>query len=792
MTSKMMTVDRYAARCVNLVLLVTRIAVPGARSAPRDTGSQPRGSAGMSRGGAPWMAAILMMTAHAASAQQPPRPNETPRAVTLTLAEYNRLIDLAGRPTPAPTTAPVAAVLASSDLRVRVDRDTARGVFTVNGDALRSGVSRVNLISGATLIDASAAGRPLPLVADGAAHTALIPGPGPFSLTLEWGAPLTFRPGRAAFVLPVPKSGTARATFDIPGDQADVRLSSGLVTRRTAADGRTIVEATLDPGSSVEVSWSMRDSAPTAAARELRTLSEVMTLVTLGDSDVRMVALIDLTVLQGELRTVGVRLPTGYELTGVSGSSLENSEPTDEGLTLTIANPAARSHQFLISLERPHDGGSFNLDTGFVAVRDVQRERGEVAIEGVGTLELDAPEREPLHRIDVRELNRALQSLARLPLLSAFRYQRAAGANPTLAFDVKRFADAGVLAAVADRAVATTLVTSEGRALTEVILTVQNRAQPFLKVSLPQGATMVSVDVAGQPAKPVLGTDGTRVPLLRPGFRPNGPYQVSYVYLHAGTPFDKKGDIEMTLPRMDMPVGIVEWEVFAPERYSMKSIGGNAIETSMMRVSDGSGRGDSSRSFSGPPAGMTEKIVELGVPGQISGVVRDQSGGLLPGVTIEVTSDALTERARTAVSDGNGRFVFMNLPAGRMSVAATLPGFSTARHDFIFDRRPRELIIELTVGSVTETITVSAERPVVDTQNAMRQTIISNDADEPRRRAEPPPIVPPSQNVVELQRRASGVLPVRVDIPRAGTSHQFVKPLVVDQETTVKLRYKRR
>ena len=738
------------------------------------------------------MAAILMMTAHTAAAQQPPRPNETPRAVTLTLAEYNRLIDLAGRPTQAPTTAPVAAVLASSDLRVRVDRDTARGVFTVNGDALRSGVSRVNLLSGATLIDASAAGRPLPLVADGAAHTALIPGPGPFSLTLEWGAPLTFRPGRAAFVLPVPKSGTARATFDIPGDQADVRLSSGLVTRRTAVDGRTIVEATLDPGSSVEVSWSMRDSAPTAAARELRTLSEVMTLVTLGDSDVRMVALIDLTVLQGELRTVGVRLPIGYELTGVSGSSLENSEPTDEGLTLTIANPAARSHQFLISLERPHDGGSFNLDTGFVAVRDVQRERGEVAIEGVGTLELDAPEREPLHRIDVRELNRALQSLARLPLLSAFRYQRAAGANPTLAFDVKRFADAGVLAAVADRAVATTLVTGEGRALTEVILTVQNRAQPFLKVSLPQGATMVSVDVAGQAAKPVLGTDGTRVPLLRPGFRPNGPYQVSYVYLHAGTPFDKKGDIEMTLPRMDMPVGIVEWEVFAPERYSMKSIGGNAIETSMMRVSEGSGRGNSSRSFSGPPVGMTEKIVELGVAGQISGVVRDQSGVVLPGVTIEVTSDALTERARTAVSDGNGRFVFMNLPAGRMSVAATLPGFSTARHDFIFDRRPRELTIELTVGSVTETITVSAERPVVDTQNAMRQTIISDDAVEPRRRADPAPIVPPSQNVVELQRRASGVLPVRVDIPRAGTSHRFVKPLVVDQETTVKLRYKRR
>jgi hypothetical protein len=734
------------------------------------------------------LVAMVMMAVHAASAQQPPRPNETPRAVTLTLAEYNRLIDLAARPPQVPTTAPVAAVLASSDLRVRVDRDTARGVFTVNGDALRSGVSRVNLISGATLIDASAGGRPLPLVADGTAHTALIPGPGPFSLALEWGAPLTFSPGRAAFVLPVPKSGTARATFDVPGDQADVRLSSGLITRRSAADGRTIVEATLDPGSSVEVSWSMRDSAPTAAVRELRTLADVMTLVTLGDSDVRMVALIDVTVLQGELRTLGIRLPTGYELTAVSGSSLENSEPTDEGLTLTIANPAARSHQFLVSLERPHDGGSFSLDTGFVAVRDVQRERGEIAIEGVGTLELDAPEREPLHRIDVRELNRALRSLARLPLLSAFRYQRAAGANPTLAFDVKRFADVGVLAAVADRAVATTLVTGEGRALTEIVLTVQNRAQPFLKVTLPQGASMVSVDVAGQTAKPVLGTDGTRVPLLRAGFRPNGPYRVSFVYLHAGTPFDKKGDIEMTLPRMDMPVGIVEWEVFAPERYTIKSIGGNAIETRRLRASEGDRDLDKN-----PPGRISEQPFDGAPRGQISGVAKDVSGSVLPGVTIEITSPSLTEGVRTTKTDANGRFVFANLPSGRMSVAAKLAGFSIARYELTFDQRPRELSIAMRFGGLEETITVAAESPVVDVQSTRRAMMRSTHDEESRRpRSEPAPIAPPSQNVVELQRRTTGVLPVRIDIPRAGTSHQFVKPLVVDQETTVRLRYKRR
>ena len=137
----------------------------------------------------------------------------------------------------------------------------------------------------------------------------------------------------------------------------------------------------------------------------------------------------------------------------------------------------------------------------------LQRERGEIAVEGVGTLELTADARGGVHRMDVREVSPSLQALTAQPLLSAFRYQRTAAAAPAVALDVRRFADAGVLAAVAERAEATTLVTAEGRALTEIKLR-QNRAQPVLKVQLPPGASMFSVEVAGESAKPVQGTDG--------------------------------------------------------------------------------------------------------------------------------------------------------------------------------------------------------------------------------------------------------------------------------------------
>jgi hypothetical protein len=736
-------------------------------------------------------AVVILALSAAGQAQQPSRPgepgrSESTRTVTLSLTEYNRLVDLATRPVQGPSIAPVGAVLSSADLRIRVERDTVHGIFNLTGDVLRPGINRIGLVSGATLIEGTAAGRPLPLAAEGNVHSALLPGPGPFALTLEWGAPLTFVPGRGSFTLPVPSAGTARATVDLPGDQADVRFSAGLVTRRSTSNGRTLVEVTLRPGAATEVSWSMRDSAPVAAARDVRMLADVFTLVTLGDSDVRMAALVDVTVAQGDPRTIDVKLPQGYELTGITGNSLESSVDRDGSVVLTLAEPSARRHQFLVSLERSHGGGSFEFETSFISLPGAQRERGEIAIEGVGTLELAAEERGGMHRMDVRELNPALQSLARVAILSAFRYQRAAGTQIALAMDVKRFPDAGVLPAIAERAVATTLVTGEGRALTEIQLRLENRAQPFLKVLLPAGATMVSVDVAGQVAKPVLGTDGIRVPLLRPGFRPNGTYTVSFVYLHAGTPLARKGDLQVTLPKIDVPVGIVEWEVFVPENYTVRASDGNVIErrafglsTGLMTVQTGAsgvGSGVGAGYASGRGGGVgggtptAPAVVAGGSPGQIVGRAADESGSPMPGVTVSL--DARNGRS-TAVTDSSGTFLFSGVPDGSVTLTAQMAGFAAQSRTFTYDREGRRVEFRMAPPSVSEGVNVSAmsfEARSVDAQRA----------------------IAPSQNVIDLQRKAAGVLPVRLDVPRAGVSHQFVKPLLVGQEAMVNLRYKRR
>jgi hypothetical protein len=113
----------------------------------------------------------------------------------------------------------------------------------------------------------------------------------------------------------------------------------------------------------------------------------------------------------------------------------------------------------------------------------------------------------------------------------------------------------------------------------------------------------------------------------------------------------------------------------------------------------------------------------------ITGTVRDTSGGVLPGVTVEATSPALAGTARTVVSDNAGIYRIIDLPPGAYSVTATLPGFKTIKQDNVQVGGSATLTIpfQLSVGGLEETITVTSETPVVDLQSVKRETVLDQD-----------------------------------------------------------------
>ena len=113
----------------------------------------------------------------------------------------------------------------------------------------------------------------------------------------------------------------------------------------------------------------------------------------------------------------------------------------------------------------------------------------------------------------------------------------------------------------------------------------------------------------------------------------------------------------------------------------------------------------------------------------IAGVVRDSSGGILPGVTVEVSSPALIAGTRVAVSNEEGRYRFVDLRPGAYSVSFSLAGFQTLRREGI--ELPSDFTAtvnaELSVGALEETITVTGERPVVDAVSVRQQTQITEE-----------------------------------------------------------------
>ena len=725
---------------------------------------------------------LMSVPAFAQDKLTPPVPQAG--NVTLPLEEYNRLLELANKSPRRVESAPLPYTIKRGDLKLRVANETVMGTVQLQGETFNKGETKVALTSGMTILDARQEGRVLPLEQESGMQTAILTGPAEFSVVLDAGLPLNIETGRASFSLPVPSAGSMRLTLEVPGDHTNVKLSPGLITSRETANGNTTIEATLVPGQPANIWWATREVVAPVVPREVRFLSNIKTLVSVSEAEIRLAVLADINVVQGEPTQFQVEVPAGYEVTGASGASVDSSDVQSGVLTLKVNAPAQRNYQFLISMEKAI--GLTKADVPFLSVKNSQRETGEVLVEGVGTMELTATEGGSLKRMDIKETNPYLRSLARSPLQAAFRYHRHATENPSLALEWTRFPDSSVLAAVAERAIVTTLVTTEGRSLTEVKLTVKNQVQPFLKVELPTGASIVTAEVAGEKVKPVEGADGQRVPLLRPGFRPVDSYEVSFVFMHSGAPFAKKGGSEISLPKMDVPITVLQWEVFLPDQYKVKDFGGDALAANLLPLSFQGFEtvGYITGSFQagvGVGGSVGDRIAPLQLlPGQLGGYIVDASGATLANAQVNVTQ-LDTGAVRTAATDYSGRWIVLSMPSGRVKITATSPGFNTTVRNINYDANyPTTYNFDLRVSSAAETVEVlandqSKESRRIERDLKNREAAASNSA---------------SNNVLNLQRRVSGVLPVRVDVPRAGSSYSFVRPLVLDEETKITFTYK--
>src|SRR3954471_5769611 len=168
----------------------------------------------------------------------------------------------------------------------------------------------------------------------------------------------------------------------------------------------------------------------------------------------------------------------------------------------------------------------------------------------------------------------------------------------------------------------------------------------------------------------------------------------------------------------------------------------------------------------------TGAFAQASSSGNIAGVVRDTTGAVVPGVTVEAASPALSEKTRSVVTDGSGAYKIVDLRPGTYSVTFTLTGFSTVKRDGIelTTSFTANVNADMKVGSVEETITVSGASPIVDTQNVVQKQTASREVMD---------VLPTDRNFVSFAAMTPGVFVTGVSQNVGGSIPETGMNLVV-------------
>src|SRR5712691_10042176 len=162
--------------------------------------------------------------------------------------------------------------------------------------------------------------------------------------------------------------------------------------------------------------------------------------------------------------------------------------------------------------------------------------------------------------------------------------------------------------------------------------------------------------------------------------------------------------------------------------------------------------------------GLTLTLLPAVVSAQstIAGVVKDTSGSVLPGVTVEAASPVLIEKSRSVVTDGDGRYSIVALRPGTYQETFTLTGFSTFKRDGVIVPADTTVPLnaDLRVGALEETVTVSGQSPVVDVQNTARQQVMTRDLMDS---------IPSARNIQSVGALVPGI---RLNVPDVGGAQQ--------------------
>ncbi|HMD07617.1 MAG TPA: hypothetical protein VKH63_08785 [Candidatus Acidoferrum sp.] len=516
------------------------------------------------------MAALLLCCA-ASSAQT---ATHAPGWVVITIGDYRTLHAKAYPPDREPEGPPVDATLTRVDYDLHIDGDLAAGRASLTVDVLKDGWVRVPIPAGLLVREAKLDGKLVSLVPGAAGKgsnqlAALLSRAGRAVLLLDIALPVVSTAGEESISLPSTASGVTRVSVRLPRQGVDIKLTGGLLAEKSEPGTDSKWLAYARGNEPLMFTWKRKteDHRSTQALRLRGSLTE---LTGLGEDTTTVVAEVNVEVTQGAAREVRISLPDKVTVNQVAGAMVADWEMKDGQLAVTFLEPVEQNAKFIVSGETrsPRDG---QIEIPLLRLLNAERDTGGVAVEVLGAGEIKEFKAEGLENADATDLSEIVSS-RQSTSLSAFRY-RAGDAKTarSLTVNVARYTPQAVLMASVAEARYNVLITNEGKLLVQARYAVRNNQRNFLKITLPQGATLWSASLAGKPVRPGQSPDGSvLLPLEKAHAGEDSPeFAVEVVYISRGTAWNDKGQFKLALPALDLPVSRTGMLVFHPPLFKV-------------------------------------------------------------------------------------------------------------------------------------------------------------------------------------------------------------------------------
>ena len=488
--------------------------------------------------------------------------------VVLPIDEYKALREKALPPAPPVAAPPVDATLTRVDYDLRSDGDSVSGRALLTIDVLREGWTRIQIPAGLMVRDARLDGQPVSLVG-GAPPYVLLSRAGRSVLTLDLALPLTTSAGAASIGLPASPSPISRATLALPRSGVDLSVSGGFIANHeeAASESRwTVFGRSNQP---LTLSWK-RKIDDRRAEQPLRVRARVAEVVSLGEDAGQVAVAVRVEVLQGLARDVTLALPPGLVVNEVNGATVGDWEVTGGSLRVRMLDPIASETSFVVQgdVRAPREGP---IVVPIVRVPSAERETGALAIDVVGAGEIAERQARGLEPADPSELG-DLVAGRESPSMIAFRLRALTGTEArSLTVRVVRYTPQAVLIANVEEARYRALASEDGRLLVEARYAVRNNQRSFLKVTMPEGSTLWSAEVAGRPIRPAVAETGAvLLPLEKGRAGEEAPtFVVALVYFQGGerVAWLDKGRARLDLPALDLPVSRTGVELHYSPRF---------------------------------------------------------------------------------------------------------------------------------------------------------------------------------------------------------------------------------